>query len=393
MATLNSQLADSESPTIRGVGPSDIDFTISVTEFSPAPDAEPTGQTTVDDVLLDTFDPAEVSKSYEIEVIPTAGQAPFEVEFRSLDESKAVVDSFGHVSLVGSGGAVGILTTLRNRHACTKRTNLTLTSENVGSPTRFVEFVEGSLGREMSEAVDSRISGKNPSTTKAVFTTQNHDACTYVRNSNLWCADIDLTCCSPWNSYDGAKRAGTLISPRHVAMAHHYYVPNGATMRFVEADGTVVSRTITASERVGSDIRIGVLNSDVPESIGFAKVLPADFLNYLPGIANGVPIIALDQEEKALVQQWHFAAGNWVGLEEPTTADRLSFHETIVLYDSSNPLFAIIDSEPVLLTCFWTALGGEAYAGYLSQISSAMTTLGGGYQPTTADLSGFTDYS
>jgi hypothetical protein len=393
MVTFNSQLADSESPTIRGVGPSDIDFTISVTEFLPAPDAEPTGQTTVDDALLDTFDQAEVSKSYELEVVPTAGNAPFEVEFRSLDESKAVVDSFGHVSLVGSGGAVGILTTLRNRHACTKRTNLTLTSENVGSPTRFVEFVEGSLGREMSEAVDSRIAGKNPSTTKAVYASQNHDTATYVRNPNLWCADIDLTCCSPWNSYDGAKRAGVLISPRHIAMAHHYYVPNGATMRFVAADGTVVSRTVTNSVRVGSDIRIGVLNSDVPETISFAKVLPANFLDYLPGIGYGVPVLALDQEEKALVQQWHFASNGWTGLEEPTTADRLAFHETIISGDSGGQLFAIGNGQVALLTCFYTALGGESYASNISQINSQMTSLGGGYQLTEMDITDFTDFS
>ena len=49
-----------------------------------------------------------------------------------------------------------------------------------------------------------------------VFISQDHATSGYMRNEDLWCADLDITCVSPWNSSGGHKKAGTLVTPRHV---------------------------------------------------------------------------------------------------------------------------------------------------------------------------------
>jgi len=282
--------------------------------------------------------------------------------------------------------------------------NVTIDSVVGTTSTTFNSYVAGSLAKEVSDAVDDRIDGLNATTAKPIFTTQNHSAQTYVRNSGCWVADLDLTPISPWNSTGGSQRAGTLISPRHVIFCEHYnFHPSvGATIRFVASDGTVVNRTITALETHPDyipfypDITIGLLDSDVPASIGFAKILPQNWSNYLPSLSNiyRVPCLVLDQEEKALISELKVLS-IFATFLTPVTSTRFAFYESIRGGDSGNPAFLIIDDELVIITV-WTfggAGGGTSILYHKDAINTMMTTLGGGYSLTEIDLSGFTDFS
>jgi len=257
-----------------------------------------------------------------------------------------------------------------------------------------------------------------------IYSTQDHAAPTYVRNTACWAYDLDLTCISPWNSQQAEVRAGTLISPRHVAFAAHAKVQDGTTIRFIEADGTVVTRTVVttldhpdyvSTPSAYPDINIGVLDRDVPDSITFAKVLPGnwrDFLipylesggGYVPWPAGpayykvwGIPTLTVDQEEKALVtDSWKMYVppeqtnAIWDGAT-PLDATRLLFNETIVAGDSGNPICWIINDELVLLSVITnTGPSGANFSYFKDAINTMMTTLGGGYQLTEVDLSGFT---
>lgn len=270
--------------------------------------------------------------------------------------------------------------------------------------TTFNDYISGSLAKEISDAIDDRINNLNASVAKPIFSTQNHNSSIYVRNSGCWAYDIDLTPISPWNSTGSNRRAGTLISPRHVVFCEHYnFHPSvGATIRFVASDGTVVNRTITALETDPDyapfypDITIGLLDSDVPASIGFAKILPQNWPNYLPSLSSTyrLPCLVLDQEEKALISELYFL-GNKALFLTPTNTIRFSFFESIILGDSGNPAFLIIDDELVIITV-WTfggAGGGTSISYHKDAINTIMTTLGGGYSLTEIDLSGFTDFS
>lgn len=266
----------------------------------------------------------------------------------------------------------------------------------------FDDYIAGSLGKEVSDAVDTRINGLNAATAKPIYSTQNHNTSTYVRNTGCWVADLDLTSISPWNSTEGKNRAGVLISPRHILFAAHYQINNGATIRFIDNNNNVVTRTMVNKlthpdyTPYYPDISIGVLDSDVPASIGFVKILPQNWSNYFPSLSATyrLPCLVLDQEEKALISEL-YSLGNSASFLVSNNATRAGFFENIILGDSGNPAFLIINDELVIITV-WTFGGGGSGTSILvhkDAINTMMTTLGGGYSLTEIDLSGFTDFS
>lgn len=215
-----------------------------------------------------------------------------------------------------------------------------------------------------SLAIDNRLIGKSAATAKKIFSVQDHANAHYVRNTNCWAADIDLTCASPWNSQSANLRAGTLISPRHVVFAWHneFYVHPGHTLRFIDSTNGGVDRVVVAVKQVMNtgieqfDIMLGILDSDVPPNrISFAKILPPDYTDYFGSKTRDdivrIPVIRFDQEEKALVGDLNFIWQN-TGCSAYCQGKRLDFYEKIICCDSGNPCFVVINDEPVLL-CVW----------------------------------------
>jgi hypothetical protein len=403
---------------IRAATPDDVDFSLTAIPRDTVLVPGETSELQVDDRLIMQSTTATVK--HEWDVIPAVTvDDPFKIyaDFSSSNEAVATVDENGDVSRVADGYANIMLSTPK----LSRSVRVHMWVEDGGTTiTEFVGYAEGSLAKECTDAVDSRIAGLTPATAKPIFTTQNHAGSVYVRNADCWATDVDLTCISPWNSTGGNKRAGTLISPRHIIFAEHYPIGVSATVRFVTADNVVVERTVTAVQNVGpanaednyaSDFCIGLLDSDVPETITFAKVLPADCGDYLPSMipitsADWVlPALYLDQEEKALVTSWWGTVPQAltrvltekVSFRVPSDATQLSFFEDIIDGDSGNPQFLIIGGELVLLGT-WTygtsflAGSGPFTTYWADEINAAMTTLGGGYQLTEVDLSGFPTY-
>ena len=60
--------------------------------------------------------------------------------------------------------------------------------------------------------------------------------------------------------------------------------------------------------------------------------------------------------------------------------------------DSGNPMFIIINNQPVLLTVWTTGVSGSgtSVTAFKDDINYMMNSLGGGYQLDEIDLSGFT---
>ena len=264
-----------------------------------------------------------------------------------------------------------------------------------------------------SFAIDSRIAGKNPSNAVCVFSVQEHANTNYVRNPDCWAADIDLTCCSPWNGTLGTRMAGTLISPRHVLFAAHYDgLAVGTAMRFVDMQNQVVERTLVDKIRHPNyvdwypDFTVGLLDADVPTNrISFAKVLPDNYRDWL-GDGTRLPVLGLDQEEKALicdlrqmsaVQTINSVRGNYIFFDTPVDAVRRDYYKDLIVGDSGNPAFLIIGGKPVLLTV-WTFTGpnaGTSLVDLKQDINAIMQQLEmgqgstDGYQLEAVALSGF----
>lgn len=258
-------------------------------------------------------------------------------------------------------------------------------------------FVRQTVQQHATDAVESRLAGRDPSVAKPIFSVADHVQARYERNPHSWAADLDLTPISPWNDHAGNFMAGTLVSPRHVIYATHFAMPAGTTLRFVARDNTVHERTLVGTKSMpyrgtstSPDITVGVLDSDVPESIGFARILPADWSRYLPSGRIDTPCLALDQEEKALVTDL-FLLNDDVTFVMPDKASRRAFFEPLVWGDSGNPGFMIVGDQLVLLTVWTTGWGGHgsSIAYHKAQIDRMMQDLGGGYHLTEIDLAAF----
>lgn len=247
------------------------------------------------------------------------------------------------------------------------------------------------LYREFVHEIQERIQAAGaPAMSKPIYTTQDFLNRVFVRNPNCWAADIDLTGLSPWNQGDANRRAGTLISPRHIAFAAHYPLsttPGNNEIVFVTQQNVTVTRQVVASVVAAADIQIGLLDADVPSTIAYYKVLPRDWRTHLPA-SNRLPMLHLDQEEKALVRDMNGlgATSNYSFHSTPLDPVRLSFSETLIGGDSGNPAFLVLDDEAILILTHHYANGGPFYTYYWNEVNAAMAQLGGGYQLTEFDL-------
>lgn len=302
-----------------------------------------------------------------------------------------VTDGDADLKVAGPFGAKG------------KKNRFTTTEQTTAHETHK-EFVATSLGRHITDIFDTRIQGKTASnTTKRIYSTQDHVNKIYVRNTSCWAYGLDITCTSPWNSYQGVYRSGTLVSPRDYVLACHYKVAVGSTMRFVTNDNQVVDRTVVATRDIQGDLAHGLLNEDVPSSIKFAKILPPNAVSSLKiskmgsyGWWGSVPILILDAEEKALIGEtsagydtvWLHKGGNEI-------ARYVQWFETLIVGDSGNPAFIFVNGDPVVLKTHQTPTSGTAvgidYEG--NSLAASMEEIGSPYQPTVVDLSGFPDVS
>lgn len=308
-------------------------------------------------------------------------------------------DPYGWTA-VGAGTATLTLSTDSNTYNAPVTVALG-TGETVDTVTGFTPT---SLRAHLVAQIDPQLAGKTAATALQLYSSQDHTTPAYVRNTACWAAPYvsALTAISPWNSQGGNQYAGILISPRHVLFATHYAAGVGAVMRFVGAGNTVVERTITARQSVTitsgyhPDLTIGVLDSDVPASIDYARVLPDNWATYLPNLSTvslRVPSLGLDAEEKALVSDLA-DQGTMAQFISPTDTQRRAFYEDKIGGDSSNPACLIINSQLVVLTC-WTYGGGGSgsfVTGQRTALNAIMASLGGGYTLTDADLSGFPTY-
>lgn len=338
-------------------------------------------------------------------------------EILNLTPSVATVSTIGEITRHTSG----ILNVVVKNNFISIPLSINLTNKNDGSstPRSLISTVVGSLAEHCQGQIDSRIDNTmTKGVNGLVYSTQNHTTSTYTRNSSLWCSDVNLTCISPWNSNEANKKAGTLVTPRHILGAAHYEVNVNNIIRFVETGGTVHTRTIVGKRThpnytpYSPDLTIYTLDSDLPPEITPCKVMPSDWADYLVNNPDTrPPALGLDQEEKALIMDF-YGVGTGANFQYPIDSDRLIFSEELVGGDSGNPAFFIIGGELVLITV-WT-FGGEGSGTYVSRFLNDLNQMivdsdaqygistignvtwpnaGGHYQLKIADLSTFPNYS
>jgi peptidoglycan hydrolase-like protein with peptidoglycan-binding domain len=266
------------------------------------------------------------------------------------------------------------------------------------SPSSCGDLFSTDLAIEMTNQIDSRIDGLSTSTGyMSLFTTRGTVTAPWVKNTNVWTSrgttPIDFSGQSVWNSTGGYTRSGTMISPKHIVFATHYPIAIGATIIFIDRNGVVVSRTLASSTSAGRDITVGILNENVPDTVSYYPVLTQEqWTNYLS--STGVPLVLLDQEDKMIISNLSNLSsltGNISCDIPPENSSRYPFYESIVDGDSGNPIFSIINNQPVLMSHELFPCVGPSYTNFSFEINAAMSSLGTSYQLSTYNTACFNE--
>lgn len=301
---------------------------------------------------------------------------------------------------------------------CTLLVLPALVSAHVGipnTPTTSCGSIDSTdFATHVTNQMDARIAGVSGSSSMQMFSTRGDSTTVngttstdWVRNTGLWSnvgTDVDWTGVSPWNQpFDGYssryQKAGALISPRHVVLASHWHMPIGSNLLFVSNTNEMIYRTLSGLQSIsGTDITIGVLDSDVPDSITYYPIIASSTLQslikkYEPAPAYDIPMVVFDQEKKAIIHSLNYLSATTIGHAPYFSGSRAFLSEYVVSGDSGSPSFIVVDDRPILLFTHYSAGGGPNLGNYISQINSAMTTLGGGYQVTQYDPTCFTQYT
>jgi hypothetical protein len=89
------------------------------------------------------------------------------------------------------------------------------------------------------------------------------------------------------------------------------------------------------------------------------------------------PLLVFDQEEKALVKELNLVQDSvlYFSIYVILDATRLAFTETLIVGDSGNPLFIIINEAPVLVSVGSSPGAGAWVSDYKTAITTAISTL------------------
>lgn len=155
----------------------------------------------------------------------------------------------------------------------------------------------------------------------AIYSTNTPASLTWVRNTSAWFAStgVDLSCISPYNNKTGHNCGCTMVHPIIGVTAYHYLGSSsgdwvGTAFYFVHpSTDATVTRLVTAVSRVGTtDILLLKFSSAVTSGgIGYAKVLPSDWHDYLPKLRQdqatptmGIPAVHTNKNEALAIDYW-----------------------------------------------------------------------------------------
>jgi len=314
-------------------------------------------------------------------IVYNAGEQPI---FQSLTPDIADIDSNGIITAITDG--IGKFKVVVGDS--TYIVNVNLNSYREASVLTKLELCKGSFFYHCDKQVKDRLAGMTKGPNGYFYTSQNHTTDEFVRSPDCWVTRtdgplpaLDATCISPSNSAYGKYRAGTLITPQHIANATHYPLYVGQKVYFVTQDGlnTTVERTIVGAasmDNIYLDIRVYTMDSPVPSTITHAKVIP-DYFRDIMSSTVGLPrpaVLCLDQEEKALVNNIWQLGRHSMNFKPPVDEPASLFYEKIISGDSGNPAFLVYEDELIVLM-FWTfPNAGSNLAEWVPEINSLLET-------------------
>lgn len=205
---------------------------------------------------------------------------------------------------------------------------------------------------------------------------------------------LSATCLGYSNGL-GGQGLVTMVSPRHYLCATHMHAEGNLAV-FLDTNNVIYLRTTLQRVDVGEDTSVGLLNADLPPSVGFMPVLPPDFARYLPTNNSAfVQGVGLNQDWRVFGQPMTFMFPGLVAWSSRGAAPfglGTNWNITIRGGDSSNPEMLLIGSQLVLASHTSSVQGGPNYAAMFADINRQMhflstnNHLGTDYQLTPFSL-------
>ena len=230
-------------------------------------------------------------------------------------------------------------------------------------------------------------------------------------NRNFWLAGVSglsATCVGyVCTNNQGYSFPLTMVSPRHYLAAAHVaqgfsFFFGGDAAVFADTNNVIYYRHSVQWTNLGSDIALGILDADLPASVGFLPVLPGDYTNWLsPTALEG---IGRNQEYLAFAEAVYLGAlvswsgrapvpfglgTNWTSCADPAAECSLRSG------DSSSPVRLLVGNQLVLISAAHGSSIGPNYALASGLINAQMhwlstnNGLGTDYQLSIFNLSGW----
>jgi len=203
------------------------------------------------------------------------------------------------------------------------------------------------------------------------------------RNSSLWCGNDGGIAAIPWQSATN----GILVTKRDLIFANHYGA--SASVVFMAPDNSTSSHSIDFSSgheprQIGStDIMVATLTTDVPSSIVPAKLLPADFRDY---ISERMPCMFTNQDGVVLTD-----AATIPGSGEMTLGITVfpKCYYPRRGFDSGSAIFVRIFGQLAALGTFHGSDTAPILSDHVDAINEALSDMGSTETVSTVDLSPF----
>ena len=187
----------------------------------------------------------------------------------------------------------------------------------------------------------------------------------------------------------------TMVSPRHYLFATHTH-PEGALVAFLDTNNIIYWRTTLQRSDVACDTSVGILNADLPASVGFLPVGPTNFSSYLPTNSSSiVQGIGMNQGAQIFSQPMIFGYPPYVVWNSSSAVPfglGTNWNVTVRGGDSSDPAMFVIGNQLVLVSHNLTSISGPNYGLQINAINQNMhylstnNSVGSDYQLTTFAL-------
>jgi hypothetical protein len=215
----------------------------------------------------------------------------------------------------------------------------------------------------------------------AVYTNSNVALLTSARwSTNFWLAGVrglSATCIGYSNGM-GGQGLFTMVSPRHYLFSTHMH-PEGYLAAFLDTNNLIHWRTTLERVDVANDTSVGILNQDLPPSVGFLPVLPPDFNRYLPtNQSRYVQGIGVNQDWRVFSQPMTFMFPGFVAWDSRGAAPfgpGTNWNIKIRAGDSSDPEMLLIGDQLVLVAHTYAVQAGPNYAMQFADINRQMHEL------------------